>query len=114
MAEQIGYCGIDCAECPAYKATQTDDQDGLAKTAAEWSERFGEQIGPEDITCDGCTPTEGRKATYCGLCEIAKCCIEKAKENCAHCNEYICEKLAKFFADAPEAKENLEKLREDQ
>lgn len=108
----IAYCGLDCSVCSAFIATQKNDKEGLAKTAARWSERFKVKIKPEDVVCNGCVTEDGRKASYCAMCEVRICCTGKGKANCALCEEYSCEKLEKFFKDAPEAKENLEKFRE--
>ena len=46
--ENISYCGLDCAACPAYIATQAGDQEGLKKTAETWSRELGLDIKPED------------------------------------------------------------------
>jgi len=114
MEKLIAYCGIDCKRCPAYIATQRNDKEGLAKIAAEWSARFKTKIKPEDIVCDGCAAPSSRKASYCNICEIRLCCIGRGYENCAACEEYVCEKLENFFKEAPEAKENLEKIKDGQ
>jgi len=44
----------------------------------------------------------------------AEVLIEEGLENCAACSEYTCEKLEKFFEHAPEAKEGLEKIRNEE
>jgi len=111
MAKLIAYCGLDCAQCPAYIATQKNDKEGLAKTAAQWSKQFKVTVKPEGVICDGCTSPSNRKISHCAICEIRTCCVGKGKENCAFCTEYICEKLEKFFKEAPQAKENLEKIK---
>lgn len=111
LAKLIAYCGLDCGKCPAYIATQKNDKKGLAKTAAQWAEQFKVSVKPEDVVCDGCATPSDKKASYCSMCEIRACCLEKGKENCALCGEYICEKLEKFFKEAPQAKENLEKIK---
>ncbi|MBM4402297.1 MAG: DUF3795 domain-containing protein [Candidatus Cloacimonetes bacterium] len=110
MKKLIAYCGIDCSKCPAYIATQKDDQEGLVKTAADWSARFNVDVKPSDVICDGCTTESPKKASYCNMCEIRKCARDKVIKTCASCGEYICEKLEKFFQQAPEAKANLEKI----
>jgi len=108
----IAYCGLICAECPAYIGTQTNDRELLEKTARRWSEMSGARITPDDILCDGCKSESGRRCAYCSHCEIRVCCIEIGLENCAHCSDsYECEKLNKFFKFAPDAKESLEELR---
>lgn len=111
MAKLIAYCGLDCVQCPAYIATQKNDKEGLAKTAAQWSKQFKATVKPEEVICDGCASPSNRKASYCAICEIRTCCVGKGKENCALCEEYICEKLGKLLKDWPGAKENLEKIK---
>ena len=111
MPRIIAYCGIECSKCPAYLATQNNDENALAKTAAEWSKKFGQEIKPEDIICDGCIGETGRKASYCSICEIRVCNIKRGLDNCASCKDYVCEKLKKHFEMAPQAKKNLEEIR---
>ena len=38
MKDMIGYCGLDCEKCDAYKATANDDQVLREKTAKLWAE----------------------------------------------------------------------------
>lgn len=112
MAEMIAFCGLDCAVCEAYLATQADDDALRAKTAGEWSARYNADIKPEQINCDGCR-AEGRKFFYCAtICELRKCGMEKNMDNCAACDEYPCEKLEAFFGAAPQARTALDALRE--
>lgn len=113
MEKLIACCGLDCIVCPAYIATQKDDKEGLAKTAKQWTEQFGTDVRPKDVVCDGCNTPSPKKASYCNICEIRLCCIGKDLENCAACSEYICEKLEKFFKEAPAAKEGLEEVKNE-
>jgi len=107
----IAYCGIVCTECPGFMATQKDSDEDRRKVAESWSKMFNAEIKPEDINCDGCLTTSGRLIEYCSICAIRKCALGKAVENCAHCGEYICEKLGNWFEDAPDAKTTLEEIR---
>ena len=111
MAAIIGYCGLTCSECPAYKATIDDDDALRTKTAEEWSKMYNADIKPESINCTGCN-TEGVKFHHCNECKIRSCGESRAVENCADCSEYACEKLEEFFKMVPEAKETLDGLRE--
>ncbi|MBM3314941.1 DUF3795 domain-containing protein [candidate division WOR-3 bacterium] len=111
MAKLYGVCGIECGECPAYRATQTDDNGLRAETAAEWSKAFGHPFKPEDINCDGCVTEGGRKIGYCGMCEIRKCGTGRGLKSCAFCPDYACERLTGFFKTAGAAKPNLDALR---
>ena len=109
----IAFCGIICTECPAFLATQKDDDDIRKKTADIWSKQFKAEIKHEDINCDGCLSEGGQIFNYCRVCEIRKCGLEKGVENCACCDDYTCKKLEKFINNVPEAKATLEKIRKN-
>jgi hypothetical protein len=111
--KMIVYCGLDCAKCPAYIATQADDREALEKTAVMWREQFNSPyITADNIVCDGCSTTDGRLSGYCSICEIRACALERGLETCAPCAEYDgCGKLAAFHEHAPEAKATLDELR---
>jgi hypothetical protein len=108
----LAVCGLDCAACPCFRAHRTDDQALRVKTAAEWSKQFKAQIKPEDINCVGCLKTKGVLFSHCRDCDIRKCGLARKVKNCALCPEYTsCEKIAKFIANVPPAKANLEEVR---
>jgi hypothetical protein len=109
--KMIAKCGLVCSECPAYIATQKNDDALRAETAKKWSEMFKADIKPADINCDGCQSESARLFSYCQTCEIRKCAREKKVETCADCPEYSCEKLDAFLAQVPEARKVLEGLR---
>jgi RecJ-like exonuclease len=113
MDKMIAYCGIVCSECPAYLATQKDDDAERKKVAELWSKQYNFAIKPEDVNCDGCTSKGKRLVNYCNVCEIRKCGKGKRIENCAYCDDYACDKLTKFWANAPHAKASLEKIRKN-
>lgn len=108
----LAFCGIDCKECPAYIATQQDDQEQLKKTAEGWSTPES-KLTPEDIICDGCLFQEKRLASFTSECPVRSCAIEKHIENCGLCDDYPCGNLEKVwnFIKTPEAKERLDEIR---
>jgi len=111
MSERmIAYCGLDCAGCKAYLATQSGDAAALAQVAAEWSKAFGVSLTAENIACDGCQ-ADGRKIPHCATCEVRACAIEMGVPNCAYCKSYGCETITAFLAQAGEAKTTLETIR---
>jgi hypothetical protein len=113
MDKIIAYCGIVCTDCPAYTATQADDRAALEEVAAQWREQFNApEITAESIVCDGCLASDGRLNGYCATCEIRACGVERSVVNCAHCSDYVCEKLAGFFAHASEAQKTLDDIRQ--
>jgi len=106
----IAYCGITCTDCAAYIATNADDPAGLEKVAADWSKGLNAELTAADCRCNGCSSEEGPWMSHCDECEIRACAKERQAANCAHCDEYACEKLERFLDSAPEAKETLERI----
>jgi len=107
----IAYCGIICSECPAFIATQNNDEELRAKTAKKWATEYNPKMQPKDIFCDGCLAETGVLFFHCLECEIRKCCLEKNIENCALCDQFPCQKISDFFKFVPDAKATLEKIR---
>ena len=108
----VAYCGLDCSTCEAYIATMKNDDAERKRVSKEWSEKYMGDIPPESINCYGCTSEDKPVFYYCEhMCEIRKCARNKKVANCASCSDYICSMLSYFFQNAPDAKENLEKLR---
>jgi len=94
----LAPCGIDCAECAAYKATMASDEAQRQKVV----DTFGEGEGRfADWVCLGCQyPEPGLIADYCAGCGVRACAVERGVASCAVCSEYEgCEKLKAFFAE---------------
>lgn len=111
MNKHTAYCGLNCAECPAFTASVNNDDELRKKTAEEWKSDWNPNIKPEDINCLGCKNTKGVFFAWCFECEIRKCGKEKSVETCAHCDDYPCEKVNKMIEVVPSAKNTLEKIR---
>jgi hypothetical protein len=91
MEEKMtAMCGLVCTDCPAYVATQSDDNAKRREIAKAWSSE-DHQFTPEEINCDGCLTADGRLLSFCNECRIRSCASEKEVVNCAHCSEYACE-----------------------
>ena len=116
MNEMIAYCGLTCHSCPILLATREKNEEKRNKMRTEIArickEQYGMEYKPEDITdCDGCKTEGGRLFSGCKKCDIRKCARQKNVENCAHCSEYACETLEKFFTMDPDAKARLDVIR---
>jgi hypothetical protein len=112
MSPLIAFCGIDCAQCEAYQATQADDLAWKERVAAQWREEYqAPNINVTSVTCDGCTSKSGRWCSHCYECELRACGRSRGLESCAACPDYACEKLERFFILVPPARANLEALR---
>ena len=116
MSEVLAYCGLVCQTCPIYLATREENKEEQKRMRSEIAQLCREQYGmayrPEDIgDCDGC-PTEGGRLFFaCKDCVIRSCARQKEIENCAHCGEYVCERLEAFFATEPTARTRLDEIR---
>jgi len=113
MDKTIAFCGITCTVCPAFLATQKDDERERKKVADLWSKQFNTEITPKDINCDGCLSESGQLFGYCEVCDIRKCGREKRVKNCAYCADYACEKLNNLINQVPDAKTTLEEIRKN-
>ncbi len=71
------------------------------KTARLYSEKFGLDVEPEDINCDGCKSEGDNRLEYCRSCAIRRCCREKGLENCVFCVDQPCEALNQFHVFHP-------------
>ena len=112
MKKMIAFCGNICTECPAYIVTIENDDSKRKKIADLWQKLYNPNIKTKDINCDGCLSESDRLFNYCRTCEMRKCGIEKGLKNCAFCEDYICEKLIKFYNLEPKGKQVLDKIRE--
>jgi hypothetical protein len=116
MEEMLSFCGLTCDKCPIYLATREKNDEKKHKMrieiAQQIKEHYGQDCKAEDVTdCDGCKAEGGRLFSGSENCQIRKCAIGKAIENCAYCSEYACEKLEKFFDIESDAKARLDEIR---
>jgi microsomal dipeptidase-like Zn-dependent dipeptidase len=110
MYENIAYCGLDCNECDAYKATQAQDLERMKLIAERWTREVGTEFTAQDIECDGCKSQ--KLSGWCqGVCVIRPCAETRNVITCAHCSDYQCEEILKFLSTEPIARENLEEFR---
>ena len=111
MEKIMGACGLVCRECGAYKATQANDADAIAKVAAEWTRLYNTDVKPEYVWCGGCMTDSARKCGHCAECEIRACVVGRGLANCAGCDDYACERITKFFEYDPCVKQTLDEIR---
>ncbi len=106
MKRMIAYCGLVCTDCPAYLATQAEDEKKARETADLWAREYGIKVTVADVWCDGCS-AEGKKCAHCAECEIRACGIGNGVENCGRCADFPCSKIEAFFAIVPAARGTL-------
>lgn len=91
MEAIISKCGYRCDICLAYKPNLEKHPENRQILSDGWHKYFGFRIQPKDIYCDGCHSNEGRQID--GSCPVRPCVMEHGVENCANCEDFICEKL---------------------
>lgn len=112
MAQIIAVCGLDCAVCDAYAATQAKDEAAKEKIAARWRADYGNpKIDAAYVTCDGCLAQSGRLGGHCLECAPRLCAVERGLPNCAHCPEYSCAKITDLLKYIPDGKARLDAIR---
>jgi hypothetical protein len=111
MEKRIAYCGLMCAECPASIATQRDDAEAMARIAEQWSADSNTRLTAVDCWCNGCRGEKGPWMSHCAECAIRAWGAGKAVDDCAHCEDYGCDKRTEFFGLVPDAKETLDDIR---
>ena len=72
--QMLGYCGINCDNCRAYKGTVSGDLSLLQAAAGSfWNGAYQ----AKDWACLGCQPAnQPFIAKYCAECGIRKCAVE--------------------------------------
>lgn len=118
MDSMTAFCGLVCDSCPIHLATNEKDiarQTQMRQDIAnQLAEIYGTTPKPEIISdCDGCKVIGGRLFTGCIDCRIRKCAMAKKLDNCAFCNDFICEILDRHFKYDPASRERLESIRKN-
>ena len=120
MADKIAYCGLNCAQCPAYRATRSGKRAVLETVLIYWREIYdAPHLTVADLLCDGCQ-ADGRLNSYCQSCAVRSCARAQGVPSCAYCTEYPCAEMQRrlaacdrrhaFFAHARTARATLEKI----
>lgn len=107
----IAYCGLDCAVCPAHLAWKNDDNELREKQAGEWGSP-DYPIEASEINCVGCKVDDEPKFKFCAACTVKACASERGVKTCAHCDDYGCDILEGWLAQAgDEQRKKLDNMR---
>jgi len=102
-------CGINCHDCEAYIATQSNDMDVLKRHQDNLLEQYGKELSLEELKCDGCLG-KGRQIPYCSICEIRICARQKGFVNCAACEDFPCAKGSFIWKEGSVSLKNLRSI----
>lgn len=113
----VSYCGLTCNGCPIYWATRETDKEKQKKMREKIAEICNEHYGltytHQNINdCDGCRSGSGILFSGCLDCRIRNCAVFREVETCAHCPDYLCNKLKEHYQSDPTGKIWLDIIRE--
>jgi hypothetical protein len=91
MEPLLTRCGYRCDLCLAYRPNIEREPGNRRKLSDGWHKYFGFRIPPEEVCCDGCMAENARLLD--SACRVRPCVIERGLDNCAQCDEYVCERL---------------------
>ena len=92
MPEILTRCGYRCDLCLAYQPNIIKHPVNRQKLSDGWFKYFGFRLPPEVICCDGCLGENPNLIDQ--NCPVRPCVLARGLENCAQCEQYICEKLS--------------------
>jgi hypothetical protein len=88
--------------CPAYRDNITG-KEYQQMVSDGWFKYYGFRIPAEDVYCDGCVADDSEDPQRIDVdCPVRPCVMAKGVANCAHCDEYVCEKLAQRVVNPEE------------
>ncbi len=97
MQPILTRCGYRCDLCLAYKPNVEKNPANQKILSDGWFKYFGFRLQPEKIICDGCMSANPKLIDI--SCPIRPCVIEKELDNCAQCEQYVCDKLAQRIVE---------------
>ena len=106
MNPTLTRCGYRCDLCLAYKPNVAQNPANQQKLSDGWHKYFGFRIPAPEICCDGCMTGDDPKLID-QSCPVRPCVIEKGLDNCAQCEEYVCEKLAERLVVYEEVRDRV-------
>ncbi len=105
MEPILTRCGYRCDLCLAYKPNAEKNPANQQKLSDGWFKYFGFRLPAEEICCDGCMSDNPKLIDQ--SCPVRPCVIEKRLDNCAQCEQYICEKLTERLVMLEQVKQRV-------
>ena len=98
--ELTAPCGLDCFNCPMYRAARDD----------EYREKLAVRMGlpPDKAKCEGCRAEDGAPdfLGWSEPCGVYQCITKKGLELCCDCDEFPCDYLHPYADRAAEVPHN--------
>ena len=105
MNEILTRCGYRCDLCLAYRPNVEQNPANRQILSDGWFKYFGFRLPPEEICCDGCLADEPHLID--SGCPVRPCVLENRLDNCAQCEEYVCERLVERLVTRDEIEHRL-------
>ncbi len=105
MEPILTRCGYRCDLCLAYKPNVEKNPANQQKLSDGWFKYFGFRLPAEEICCDGCMLDNPKLIDQ--SCPVRPCVIEKGLDNCAQCEQYVCEKLKERLVVLKQVKQRV-------
>jgi hypothetical protein len=105
MGSILTRCGYRCDLCLAYRPNVEKNPSNQQKLSDGWHKYFGFRIPQEQVLCDGCMSDHPKLIDQ--ACPVRPCAIEKGRDNCAQCEQYVCEKLKERLVMYEEVKNRI-------
>ena len=106
MEPILTRCGYRCDLCLAYKPNVTREPANRQKLSDGWFKYFGFRLPPEAIYCEGCMAENPELIDR--SCPVRPCVMERGLDNCAQCEEYICDRLGERLVIYEDLKQKFE------
>jgi hypothetical protein len=91
MQPIVARCGYRCDLCMAYRPNVEANPANPQTLSDGWFKYFGFRLLPEQIICDGCMAESLERIDQ--ECPVRPCATVRGLDNCAHCEEYVCDRL---------------------
>lgn len=105
MEPILTRCGYHCDLCLAYRPNVAANPTNRQKLSDGWFKYFGFRLPPAQICCDSCMAENPQLIDK--SCPVRPCVLEKGLENCAQCEQYVCEKLTERLVIYEEVRQRV-------
>ena len=105
MQPILTRCGYRCDLCLAYKPNVEKNPTNQQKLSDGWFKYFGFRLPASEICCDGCMSDNHKLIDQ--SCPVRPCVIARGLDNCAQCEQYVCEKLTQRLVVFGEVKRRV-------
>jgi hypothetical protein len=106
MPEIIARCGFRCDLCLIYRDNLKKDPQNRPRFRDGLEKYYGDKLTLDECYCDGCMTDDGENPVRITKdCKVRPCVIARGIENCAYCDQYPCQDVAKKFIERRKVEE---------